>query len=184
MGLVNLPNPFFMELINVEIKARCANPDYIREYLHRKGADFRGTDIQTDIYFKVPKGRLKLREGNIENNLIYYDRNNEAGPKLSNFQLVKVPDAEGLKKILSDSLGIRIIVQKKREIYYIENVKFHIDEVEGVGSFAEIEAGNMFADKTQQQLQEQCDFYIKEFAIEEKDFIAVSYSDMLLNAAD
>jgi predicted adenylyl cyclase CyaB len=169
-----------MPLINVEIKAYCINPVFIREYLIHNGADFKGTDFQTDTYFKVPKGRLKLREGNIENNLIYYDRNNDAGPRLSNFQLVKIPDAEGLKKILSDSLGVKIAVRKKREIYYIKNVKFHIDEVEELGSFVEIEAGNMIADKTQEELREQCDFYVKEFGIEEKDFIAGSYSDMML----
>ncbi len=64
--------------------------------------------------------------------------------------------------------------------YYISNVKFHIDEVPGLGSFVEIEAGNVKVDLSKEQLQEQCDFYLKEFGIKEADLIEVSYSDMLL----
>ena len=90
-------------------------------------------DEQTDTYFNVPNGRLKLREGNIENNLIFYERSNQAGPKNSHFHLVKIEDAKGLKEVLAKSMGVKVVVKKKREIYYINNVKFHIDEVPGLG---------------------------------------------------
>jgi adenylate cyclase class IV len=56
-----------MPFLNVEIKARCVNADFIRKYLLSENADFKGVDEQTDTYFNVPNGRLKLREGNIEN---------------------------------------------------------------------------------------------------------------------
>src|ERR1700741_4977643 len=128
-----------MSFLNVEIKARCKNPDAIRNYLQTNHAIFKGTDEQTDTYFNVANGRLKLREGNIENNLVYYERKNEEGAKESNFQLINLPDAKRLKEMLTRSLGIKIIVEKKREIYFIGNVKFHIDEVVGLGNFAEIE---------------------------------------------
>ena len=168
-----------MLFLNVEIKAKCSNPSFIRQYLLSGNADFKGTDEQTDTYFNVPNGRLKLREGNIENNLIFYERSDQAGPKDSHFYLVKVDDAKGLKEVLAKSNGIKVVVQKKREIYYINNVKFHIDEVPGLGTFVEIEAGNKLADLSQQQLREQCDFYVKEFQIKEGDLVEVSYSDML-----
>ena len=61
-----------MSHTNIEIKACCAAPEEIREVLAEQGADFKGIDHQTDIYYKVPKGRLKLRQGNIENSLIFY----------------------------------------------------------------------------------------------------------------
>lgn len=175
---------FFMPHLNIEIKARCADPSFIRNYLVNNGADFRGVDIQLDTYFKVPTGRLKLREGNIENNLIYYVRSNQPGPKSSHFQLVKIEDAQGLKEALTRSCGIKMIVSKSREIYYLANVKFHIDEVYGLGSFIEIEAGNILADKTEAQLSEQCNFYLKEFAIKEEELIAESYSDMLMKLSE
>ncbi len=180
-----------MSFINVEIKARLVpemNTDitdrirYIREYLLSNKAEFRGTDLQTDTYFNVPKGRLKLREGNIENNLIYYERANQSGPKNSFFNLVKVDDADGLKEALRRSVGIKVVVKKKREIYYIGNVKFHIDEVPGLGFFTEIEAGNLQAGLSKEQLKEQCDHYMKALGIHPGDLVSGSYSDMLLES--
>ena len=172
---------FFMSYLNVEIKASTNCPEFIKEYLSSHNADFKGLDEQTDTYFNVPHGRLKLREGNIENNLIYYNRDNQKGPKSSQFDLVKIEDAQRLKEVLAKSCGIKMIVRKRREIYYIANVKFHVDEVPGLGSFIEIEAGNVLADKTVEELLEQCNFYLKEFGVKEEELIADSYSDMLLN---
>jgi predicted adenylyl cyclase CyaB len=169
-----------MPFLNVEIKARCNDPAAIRRYLNQNKADFRGIDEQVDTYFSVSKGRLKLREGNIENNLIYYERENQSGPKQSHFELVKIGDAAGLKAVITKSVGVKVVVKKIREIYFINNVKFHIDEVPGLGSFAEIEASNINADLSMQQLQEQCDFYMREFGIKPQDLLQFSYSDMLL----
>jgi len=173
-----------MPFLNVEIKAKCSDAEFIRDYLLSNGAEFKGIDEQTDTYFNVSNGRLKLREGNIENNLIFYERNNQAGPKSSQFKLVKVEDAKGLKEVLERSCGIKMIVRKRREIYYIDNVKFHIDDVPGLGSFIEIEAGNILANKTDAELLEQCNFYLKEFGIKEEDLVAESYSDMLMKVND
>lgn len=173
-----------MPLLNVEIKARYMNSAFMRQYLLDNGADFKGTDNQTDTYFNVINGRLKLRQGNIENNLIYYERNDQAGPKSSHFDLVPVPDAEKLKEILSKSIGVKVVVEKKREIYFIGNVKFHIDEVPGLGSFAEIEASNKYADLPLEELRQQCAFYMSELQIKEEDLISVSYSDMLIEKAN
>ncbi len=167
--------------LNIEIKARCLHPERIRKYLKDNNADFKGTDNQCDTYFIVPNGRLKLRQGNIENNLIYYEREDLPGPKSSNFSLVKIPDAEKLKTALSQALGIWKIVHKEREIYFIKNVKFHIDKVEGIGSFVEIEAGNLtMPEMKKEQLQEQCAFYLNAFEIKEEDLMTNSYSDMII----
>lgn len=135
-----------MSFLNIEIKAICRNTSFARDYLLLHNAEFRGTDQQTDTYFSVKKGRLKLREGNIENHLIFYERYNTPGTKDSHFHLLKVTEPGLLKELLAQSLGIKIVVEKRREIYYINNVKFHIDEVPGLGCFIEIEAGNVLAD--------------------------------------
>lgn len=169
-----------MEYLNVEIKAKCLYPEKIQAYLIRNNAAFKGLDIQTDTYFNVLTGRLKLREGNIENNLIYYERNNQTGPKDSKFQLIKVADAIGLKEILTKTNGIKVVVKKNRKIFYIHNVKFHLDEVPGLGNFVEIEAGNILENFTKEQLKNQCDFYLKEFEIAPADLMESSYSDMLM----
>ena len=169
-----------MAYLNIEIKAKYPHPEFIRKYLQENNAEFKGTDHQTDTYFNMVKGRLKLREGIIENNLIYYERNDQPGAKESNFQLINVPDTKGLKEVLTKSLGIKIVVKKKREIYFLANVKFHVDEVIGLGNFAEIEASNLQADISKEELQKQCEFYLKEFGIKDEDLISVSYSDMLI----
>jgi predicted adenylyl cyclase CyaB len=173
-----------MPYLNVEIKARCPDPSFVRNFLKNNGADFKGVDEQTDTYFNVSNGRLKLREGNIENNLIFYNRTNQAGPKSSHFHLVKIGDVKGLKEVLERSCGIKMIVRKCRETYYIDNVKFHIDDVPRLGSFIEIEAGNILANKTEAELLDQCNFYLKEFGIKEEDLVAESYSDMLMKVSD
>jgi len=171
-----------MAHLNVEIKARHQDPDLVRRYLKNHKADFKGVDHQIDTYFNVANGRLKLREGNIENNLIYYNRSNESKARESHFQLVKVADAKLLKEMLTQSIGVKIVVEKKREIYFIDNIKFHIDEIAGLGSFIEIEASDLRDQILKERLQEQCNFYIGEFGIKEEDMIAFSYSDMLLEA--
>ena len=169
-----------MQLINIEIKARTSKAEFIRQYLLDHGADFKGVDEQTDTYFNVSNGRLKLREGNIEKNLIFYNRPDQQGPKQSDFQLLAVDDSNSLRYILTSALGVKVTVKKKREIYFIENVKFHLDSLEGLGNFVEIESSNKDHAISVDKLREQCAFYMKELSIADQDLISASYSDMLM----
>ena len=169
-----------MSFTNIEIKARTESTGAIRQYLVDHGAEFRGLDLQTDTYFRVVAGRLKLREGNIENSLIFYNRPNTVGLKQSQFELLPVTNGTALKHILTKAIGVKAIVEKRREIYYIKNVKFHLDVLEKIGSFVEIEATNMNVDLSVDQLREQCSFYMLAFGIAASDLVAGSYSDMIL----
>jgi adenylate cyclase, class 2 len=142
----------------------------------------KGTDWQTDTYFHTATGRLKLRQGTIENALIYYNRENIAGPKMSKVDLFAVPgNSNQLKELLTKAYGIKVVVEKKREIYFIENVKFHIDEVTGLGSFAEIEAIDDEGLLGEAHIRQQCNYYLQQFNIQETDLLTHSYSDLLLN---
>ena len=171
-----------MKHLIVEIKAKCDHPDKIRKILKSKNADFKGVDNQTDTYFKCNDGRLKLREGNIECNLIHYNRENKSGPKESHVTLYQPKRDSTLKDILKKSMGILVVVKKEREIYFIDNVKFHIDRVENLGSFVEIEAIDFTGDTEQEFLLKQCNEYLDLFNIQEDDLLSNSYSDMLLKA--
>lgn len=173
-----------MSSINVEIKAKTNRVTEIREFLLLNGAEFKGTDLQVDTYFHVEAGRLKLREGNIENNLIYYNRDNVSGPKVSNFDLLPVTDAAVLKTMLTKAVGVKVVVKKVREIFYIGNVKFHLDTLEGFGSFVEIEASNLNLTISVDDLRQQCNSYMNAFQIKEADLVAVSYSELLLSSQD
>ena len=160
---------------NIEIKARCADASFIRNYLQQQHARFVGVDEQTDTYFNTSYGRLKMRQGPIENALIYYNRENKAGPKLSEVKLLPLDkNAELLKELLTKSNGVKVVVKKKREIYFIDNVKFHIDEVDGLGSFVEIEAIDTDGSLGIDIIMEKCWFYLKQFQLGEDDVLWLS----------
>jgi adenylate cyclase, class 2 len=165
--------------INYEFKASCSNIKALELLLKERNPLFVGTDHQTDTYFNVANGRLKLREGNIENSLIHYERINTADAKQSNVILYQHQPDNSLKEILKKALGIKVVVEKRRKIYFIDNVKFHFDEVENLGTFIEVEAidkdGSIGVDK----LKVQCNEYIQLFGITKDQFIAESYSDLL-----
>lgn len=169
-----------MKHLNIEIKAKCNDHEKIRSVLKSLNADFKGIDNQIDTYFKVNNGRLKLREGNIENFLVFYERENKEGPKQSDVILFKSDPNSSLKEILLTSLGALVVVDKQREIYFIENVKFHIDTVKNLGAFMEIEAIDSDGSFGKEKLMEQCEGYLQLFGIPKNDLISVSYSDLLL----
>ena len=171
-----------MPHLNIEIKATCTELATVRAILLSHQARFEGIDHQIDTYFNTPKGRLKLREGNIENNLIHYLRDSEAGPKKSEVTLCPAIPGSGLKEALTRALGIKVVVDKQREIYFIENVKFHLDTVAGLGTFVEIEAIASAPNLEKDQLELQCQYYLQLLNISPETLIAVSYSDMLMTA--
>lgn len=165
---------------NIEFKARVASFAAMEAKLQRLNPRFVGEDHQIDTYFNVAKGRLKLREGNIENALIQYDRQNTADVKQSDILLyTHAPDAN-LKAILSKTLGVKVVVDKLRKIYFIENVKFHFDTIEALGTFVEVEAIDSDGSIGIEKLQEQCAYYAAFLGIQKNDYVAVSYSDLLV----
>lgn len=170
-----------MSHLNVEIKARCDDPGRVRSVLAERNADFRGTDHQVDTYFHCPTGRLKLRQGNIENSLIHYDRPEKPGPKQAAVTLYHPRPDPALKAVLTEALGVRVVVRKTREIYFIDNVKFHIDTVEGLGNFVEVEAIDTAGDIGPEKLLAQCREYMTLLGIKRRDLVSASYSDMLLS---
>ena len=171
--------------LNIEIKARCADPAPLREKLLAAGAEFRGTDEQTDVYFRVPHGRLKLRRGPIENHLIHYFRDNQAAAKASEVLLYDTSyHPEILEELLRTALGELVTVRKERDIYFIDNVKFHLDRVAELGTFVEIEAIDRDGSIGRAELARQCAHYQDYLGIAAADLLTHSYSDMLLARSD
>jgi len=170
-----------MSILNIEFKASTNKLAALEALLLQHNPDFIGEDHQIDTYFNVPAGRLKLREGNIENALIHYEREDFAGAKSSHVLLYQHQPDKTLKEILIKTLGIKAVVDKKRKIYFINNVKFHFDTVEGLGTFVEVEAIDKDGSIGKAKLQAQCDEYAALFGIEVKDYCSVSYSDMILH---
>lgn len=169
-----------MKIRNIEFKAKVDSLEPYENILLELQPLFKGVDHQIDTYFNVPKGRLKLREGNIENALINYDREDQAGSKLSSVILYRHQPDPALKAILTHQLGIKMVVDKVRKIYFIENVKFHFDQVKGLGSFLEVEAIDNDGQYSLEKLQEQCNYFQAMFGLEPQQMMRQSYSDMLI----
>lgn len=164
----------------VEIKARCSSLEAVRGRLETHGARYVGEDHQVDTYYVVPEGRLKLRRGTIEEHLIFYRRPNQASPKPSDVWLYAPAESEGLGNLLGQALEVRGVVEKRRQIFFLDNVKVHLDRVEGLGTFVEVEAIGQDGSRALDGLRAQCEATMEMLGVEADRLERVSYSDMLL----
>src|SRR5687767_4078900 len=98
--------------LNFEFKARTTKLAFLESTLQAVSPQFIGEDNQTDTYFNVLNGRLKLREGNIENALIHYTREDLAASKTSEVILYQHPPDPSLKQALTRAMGIKVVVEK------------------------------------------------------------------------
>jgi adenylate cyclase, class 2 len=163
---------------NLELKARTADLAAARDVCRRLGARPPEMQRQTDTYFRVPHGRLKLRE--IEDRpavLIWYDRPDREAARGSDYHLVPVEAADLLKAALTAALGVRGTVCKRREIHLWHNVRIHLDEVEGLGTFLEFEAVLSPADDEATAAARLARFR-EAFGIRPDDLVASSYAEL------
>jgi predicted adenylyl cyclase CyaB len=167
---------------NIELKARDPDPARSLQASLQVGASDEGWLHQTDTYFRVPHGRLKLREEETTSHLISYERSDETVARESRYRLVPVSDPAGLKEALSDALGVLVVVEKSRRLLLWQGVRIHLDEVRGLGSFIEIEAvADPASDLSGEhrragELQDA-------LAITPEEIVAFSYSDELLRSS-
>ena len=170
-----------MQGVNIEFKARMRDEKRVRAALKSLRPRAAGTDHQIDTYFNAPSGRLKLRQGNIENALIFYQRQNSAKVRPSSVVLCEFSDraqVRTLKKVLASALGVAAVVDKVREIYFVGNIKIHLDRVRGLGKFLEVEA---FVKKSKLRHGRRQAEQMKEiFGVLPEDILSHSYSDLIL----
>ena len=168
---------------NIEIKARAA--DFSRQFsvAQEKFGSPAETFRQVDTFFRVPEGRLKLREfddGTAE--LIFYRRPDQRGPRRSDYRLLRVSRPEELKELLRDALGVVGVVRKVRTVFLSENIRIHFDRVEKLGEFIEIEAvldGGQTAESGKQIVRRTMEM----LGISREELVSHAYIDLLLNEA-
>ncbi len=169
---------------NFEIKARCEDLAAARDRAARLATDYIGIDHQVDTYFLTRCGRLKLRESSLSGGqLVPYLRPDQPGPSRSDYRIVPVPDPVGTKALLTEILGLHRVVDKRREIFLVDNVRIHLDRVEGLGSFLELEAvfdGDAAAEAEQRRKLEHL---MWELGVAPADLVARSYEGLLGDAA-
>jgi adenylate cyclase, class 2 len=177
---------------NIELKARLPGLTAARQIAVRLATANLGIEEQTDTYFYCPSGRMKLREitrfshdkpdeptpsGRIAQ-LIWYDRPDQTDCKESTYQIVELTDPARIKQLKAE-MGIRGIVAKRREIFLYENVRVHLDDVAGLGTFIEFEA--VLGDGVDAAAgQSQVAALQKAFGIAAGDLLPRSYAEMVL----
>lgn len=165
---------------NLELKAPLADLQAARKIARRVATAELLAERQTDTYFHVPSGRLKLREiAAGQAALISYARPDRTGVRLSDYLLVPVPSPALLKAALTQTLGVRTVVTKSREIYLCEYVRIHLDRVEGLGTFLEFEAV-LTPDIEEAEAQRFLDWLASEFRIAAADTIKGSYGELAM----
>src|SRR5712691_7596603 len=125
--------------VNIEIKARARDFADVRRRAEALSGGPAQIIPQEDTFFKVPAGRLKLRALADRAQLIYYERPEGQGPKRSDYHIFETSDPEALKITLALALGVRGVVRKTRYLYLVGQTRIHLDDVDGLGQFIELE---------------------------------------------
>ncbi|CAL8386629.1 unnamed protein product [Boreogadus saida] len=169
---------------NVEIKARV---DSVSLFAQKASAlsQSDGTVIkQQDTFFHCSQGRLKLRDFmNGSGQLIFYDRPDTDGPKLSNFSISPTSDPQSLREVLSAALGVMGEVLKERRLFLIGQTRVHLDTVEGLGDFMELEV-MMRPDQTVAEGQQVAEELMRQLDVSEASLVSGAYMDLLLQKAN
>lgn len=171
---------------NVEIKARIWDVDYAiskaKELCNNDGEII----TQHDIFYNATKARLKLRkfeDGTAQ--LISYIRPNTTGLKISVYDKASIyaDTVDLMDRILSSALGVVGIVKKTRHVFIVGRTRIHIDNVENLGNFIELEvmmqSGNMDTDCDRETADKTANELLQALSIREEDLIAEAYIDLL-----
>jgi predicted adenylyl cyclase CyaB len=168
---------------NVEIKARLGNVEELRA--RAAALSDRAPEVieQEDIFFNVPRGRLKLRILTpTSGQLIFYERTDRAGPKISTYSIVETDQPHKLKVVLAAAYGIRNAVGKTRECHMHGRTRIHVDHVDSLGNFLELE---VILEETEDERVGEIEIYelMKKLGLNEIQLIEGAYVDLLEQGA-
>ncbi|MFO0946066.1 MAG: class IV adenylate cyclase [Planctomycetota bacterium] len=165
---------------NIELKLKVADPARVKSLAIAAGAQPVTTLWQRDTYFQVPRGRLKLREeAGAPANLIWYDRADEAASRLSRYYLLPAPEPARLLEAFREAFGVRVVVHKRRDLLQFQNVRIHLDTVEHLGDFLELEAV-LAPEDAEDAGQAIVNHLLGELEMSQAPVVAHSYAGLLL----
>ena len=168
---------------NIEIKARVQDFDEIR----RRAEDLSDNPVevipQEDTFFNTPQGRLKLRRLTEDSGqLIYYTRPDQEGPKRSDYHISHTSDPANLKRVLELAYGIRGMVRKTRYLYLVGQTRVHLDDVEELGQFMELEVV-LTEGQSNAEGQTIAEGLMARLGVEKTDLLEGAYMDLLESAS-
>jgi predicted adenylyl cyclase CyaB len=167
---------------NVEIKATVADFERATAALARLSPGPGEWLVQEDTFFRCPGGRLKLRRlSATAGQLIYYERPDRAGPKTSEYVLAPTAEPERLQAVLTAAHGVLAVVRKQRTVRMVGRTRVHLDEVEDLGRFIELEVVLEDGESAERGVAEAYAL-MAALGIEEDQLVAPAYVDLLLGA--
>jgi predicted adenylyl cyclase CyaB len=166
---------------NVEIKARVRDLAALRKRVVEVSASGPELLVQRDTFYTVLQGRLKLREfGDGTAELIYYERPDKAGPKTSKYTRAQISDAASTHEALGQVLETKAVVAKQREVFLAGTTRIHLDEVDGLGTFVELEV-ELTEDETDSDGERMASVLMEQLGVRQGDLIEQAYVDLLGN---
>jgi len=164
---------------NIEIKAHARNFDEIRRRAEALSDQPVEVIPQEDTFFHTLQGRLKLRllSGN-QGQLIYYTRPDQEGPKRSDYHISHTSDPANLKRVLELAYGVRGVVRKTRYLYLVGQTRVHLDDVEGLGQFMELEVV-MQDGQSDAEGQAIAEGLMARLGVEKSDLLEGAYMDLI-----
>ena len=164
---------------NIEIKAYVRDFEAIRQRAEALSDKPVEIILQEDIFFHTPQGRLKLRLLSMrKGQLIYYTRPDQEGPKRSDYHLSVTSDPENLKHVLELAYGIRGVVRKTRYLYLVDQTRIHLDDVENLGQFMELEVV-LREGQSDEEGQAIAESLMTSLGVQKSDLLEGAYMDLL-----
>jgi adenylate cyclase class 2 len=166
----------------VELKAKVDNLEPFRKKLESLKTEYVGIFHQVDTYYEVPQGRLKLREIESENGaqLVYYERLDVKGPKLSQVFIIELSKPRFMKQFFNKVLRIKTVIDKQRTIYRIEGTQVHLDKVKKLGTYVEFERPTENTPEAKQKAHEKLETLMQTLGIKSETLQRGSYSDLIM----
>ena len=165
---------------NIEVKFYTESLEETERLADKIGASYQAELTQTDTYYKTPTGRLKLRQfpGNLSQ-LIYYERPDFAGSRLSEYEVLEIANTEKFLRIASKIFQTEVTVKKIRKLYIFGSTRIHLDQVEGLGNFIELETV-LEPDIPLEASREEHEYLLDSLGLTEKTTAPQSYRELAL----
>ncbi len=164
---------------NIEIKARVNDFSHLMVLAGRLSDTAEEILIQEDTFFNVPTGRLKLRVFSpTAGELIYYRREDVAGPKSSDYYISPTSSPESLKAVLTAAFGVKGVVRKTRHLFLAGQTRIHLDDVEGLGYFVELEVV-LRPNQSPEEGMKTAKILMEKLGIRMDDLVKGAYLDLL-----
>ncbi len=164
---------------NIEIKARARNFADLRQRAEALSDTPAQVIAQEDTFFHTARGRLKLRQlAPDHGQLVYYERTDASGPKRSDYMIAESSEPAALKAALTAALGVRGVVRKRRSLYLVGQTRVHLDEVEGLGEFMELEVV-LRPEQSDAEGQAIAQDLMTRLDVQEEDLLEGAYMDLM-----